>query len=414
MNDPAWLASLAARVLDRCDRVAAFTERPGAITRTFLSPAFREAIDAVGGWMRAAGMAVRVDEGGNLVGRFPGETADAPALLIGSHLDTVPDGGKYDGALGVLLGLAAVEALGGRPLPFAIEVVGFAEEEGVRYRSPYLGSLAFVGRFDRSLLDRSDASGIAMADAYRSFGLDPDRIDRAAQDPERYLGYLEAHIEQGPVLESEGLSVAVVDAIAGQSRLTLAFEGKAAHAGTEPMRSRRDALAAAAEFVLAVERHAGSVAGLVGTVGTIAVAPGAGNVVPGSARLSLDLRHADDAARESALASLLDEAGRLANRRGILFQVEHSEHHPAVPADLELSNLLATAIEDAGQPARRLVSGAGHDAAVLALFTPMALLFLRSPGGVSHHPDEKIIVEDVQVSLDVLLRFLGRLASRDD
>ena len=313
--------------------------------------------------------------------------------MIGSHLDTVPDAGKYDGALGVLLGLAAVRALGGRRLPFAVEVVGFCEEEGVRYRTPYLGSLALAGRFDPALLDRTDADGVAMADAFRAFGLDPARVAAAAYPPGRVLGYLEAHIEQGPVLESRGLPLGVVTAIAGQSRLRVTFVGRAGHAGTSPMDLRRDALPAAAEFVLEVERLARSVDGLRATVGVVAAEPGAVNVVPGSATLSLDVRHADDAARGRRGRRLLGSAEAIASPRGACaFRVDQARaprRGPGRPGPDRPARLGRRAAP--GSSPRRLVSGAGHDAAVMAAMAPMAMLFLRSPGGVSHHPDESVL-----------------------
>jgi len=416
MNRPtaatdADLAGLAAEVIARCDVLAGESEEAGRLTRTFLGPAMRRALDLVAGWMREAGMTTRVDPAGNLIGHHPGGGGEgSPVLLIGSHLDTVPDAGRYDGALGVLLGVAAVRALGGRRLPFAVEVVGFSEEEGVRYRTPYLGSLALAGRFDPALLDLLDAEGVPMADAFLAFGLDPGRVAEAASTPGRVLAYLEAHIEQGPVLEAWGAPVGVVTAIAGQSRLWVAFEGRAGHAGAEPMDLRRDALPAAAALVLEAERLARSVAGLVATVGAIAARPGAVNVVPGSASLTLDVRHASDPIRERAVADLLAFAGATAAGRGLAFRVDEARHRAAVPADPRLGDLLASAAREAGvgEP-RRLVSGAGHDAAVLASLAPMAMLFVRSPGGISHHPAESVREGDVRVALDVMIRFVSAL-----
>jgi allantoate deiminase len=365
--------------------------------------------DRLAGWMRDAGMDVHLDAAANLIGLYPADVAEAPTLLIGSHLDTVPDAGKYDGVLGVLLGVAAVQALGGRRLPFKVGVIGFSEEEGVRYGVPYLGSLAVAGRFDPSLLLRTDAYGTTMEAAFRDFGLDPSRLAEAAVPAGRLLGYLEPHIEQGPVLEALGSPVGVVEAIAGQSRLWVAFEGRAGHAGTLPMEHRRDALTAAAEFALEVERLARSQDGLRGTVGTIAVAPGAVNVVPGSARLSVDLRHARDEVREAALADLRVRAGSIASRRDVSFRVDREEHHPAVAADPGLTARLAEAIQVSGSMPHRLVSGAGHDAAVMAGVTRMAMLFIRSPGGASHHPDERVMPGDVLVALGVIVQFLEGL-----
>jgi allantoate deiminase len=404
------IASLAAEVLARCDTVAGYSEETDCIKRTFLCEPMHGLHDRMSGWMAAAGMRVRRDPIGNLIGRYPAGEEDAPVFLIGSHLDSVPNAGRYDGVLGVLLGVAAMQALGGRRLPFAVDVIGFSEEEGVRYRMPYLGSMAVCGRFDAALLTRTDAAGITIAEALRRFGLDPDQVPRAAYQGERVLGYLEAHIEQGPVLEALGQPVGVVEAIAGQSRLWVCFRGKAGHAGTLPMERRQDALAAAAQLVLEVEQQARSVEGLRGTVGALAVEPGAVNVVPGLVRLSLDVRHAVDAVREKAVASLRQRAEAIAGERGVRFEVESAEHHAAVPADPKLSEHLAAAVASVGQPVRHLVSGAGHDAAVMASLAPMAMLFVRSPGGVSHHPDEAVLPGDVAVALEILVRFLEHLA----
>jgi allantoate deiminase len=406
------LSALTDEVLARCETLALESEQPGQLTRTFLSPPMQRVHGLLSGWMAEAGMEVRLDQAANLIGRLPAEGGreDAPTVLIGSHLDTVPDAGKYDGILGVILGVAVVRALGGRRLPFALEIVGFSEEEGVRYRTPYLGSLALCGRFDPMLLGLVDDVGVTMADAFRRFGLDPELIAGAAAAPGRIAAYLEAHIEQGPVLESWDLPVGVVSAIAGQSRLWVTFEGRAGHAGTSPMDLRRDALPAAAELVLAVEGLARSVEGLRGTVGSIAASPGAVNVVPGAVSLSLDVRHADDKVRCRAVDDLLDAAREIASRRGLEFRVDQAQNHRAVPTDPALSDVLASAVRAAGVEPRRLVSGAGHDAAVMAGLAPMTMLFLRSPGGISHHPDEQVARPDVQIALDVIVRWVLALA----
>jgi allantoate deiminase len=360
--------------------------------------------------MHAAGMQVRRDAIGNLIGHYPGAEARASIFLIGSHVDSVPNAGKYDGVLGVMLGIAAVEALEGRRLPFAVEVLAFSEEEGIRFRTPYLGSRAVCGRFDSALLDLTDDAGVSLAAAIRDFGLDPAEIPNAAYAADQVLGYLEAHIEQGPILENLDLPIGVVEAIIGQSRLWVRFHGKAGHAGTLPMELRHDALAAAAEFVVQVEACARTTEGLLATVGTVAVEPGAVNVVPGLARLSLDVRHASDAVREQAVATLLRLAESQAAQRGVGFQIDQAEHHASVPADVHLTKLLSAAVAAAGVTPRRLVSGAGHDAAVMAGLTPMTMLFVRSPGGVSHHPDETVLSEDVRFALEVMVRFLCCLA----
>jgi allantoate deiminase len=360
--------------------------------------------------MRDAGMEVRLDAAGNLLGRRSADAPASPVLMVGSHLDTVPNAGRYDGILGVLLGVAAVKALIGKPLPVAIEVVGFSEEEGVRYKTPYLGSLALTGRFDRTLLNRRDTAGVSMAEAFRSFGLDPDRIGDAGYPAGAIAAYLEAHIEQGPVLEECGLPLGVVSAIAGQSRLWVEFEGKAGHAGTLPMEHRRDPLPAASELVLAVEQLARSIPGLRGTVGSITARPGAINVVPGSATLSIDLRHVVDEVRARAVATLLEQAAEISARRRLGYRVVQAEHHRAVLTDARLAAQLESAMRAAGVEPRPVVSGAGHDAAVMAAAAPVAMLFLRSPGGVSHHPEEAVLRDDVRLALEVMIRFLEAVA----
>jgi allantoate deiminase len=403
---------LAEEVLTRCDEVALFTEEPNKITRTFLSEPMRGLHCRITQWMKEAGLGVRLDAAGNLIGRYEGLRPEGPVFAIGSHLDSVPDAGKYDGVLGVLLGVAAVKALGGRRLPFGIDVIAFSEEEGVRYRAPFLGSLAAAGRFDRRLFERTDAAGVTMADAFRAFGLDPGRIGDAAYPAGRLFGYLEVHIEQGPVLETLGAPAGVVESIAGQSRIWAEVQGRAGHAGTTPMARRFDSLTATAEIVLEIERLAQSIAGLTATVGALTVEPGASNVIPGRVRFSVDVRHALDHLRLAAVNEILARARAFATQRGVEFLVAEQEHHAAVPADPVLTDWLAEALAATGHHPHRLVSGAGHDAGVMATVAPMAMLFLRSPGGVSHHPDERVLLEDVAVGLEVLIHYLDLLASR--
>lgn len=402
--DKAALAALARRALERCDTLGGFSDEPGRLTRTFLSPAMRCVHASLAGWMEEAGLTVRTDALGNLIGRSG--SADAPVFLLGSHLDTVPDAGRYDGVLGVLLALAAVESLAGRPLPFALDVIGFSEEEGIRFRRPYLGSLAVTGGFEADLLALRDADGVTVAEAIHAFGLNPADAAQAAYDPARVQGYLETHIEQGPVLEERELPLAVVQAIAGQTRVRLKFLGEAGHAGTTPMGLRRDAFAGAAEFALAVEAVGRAVPGLTATVGAVWVTPNAPNVIPGAAELSLDVRHAEDDRRHGAVDELLARARRVAAGRGLAWQVVSEAHEQAVRMDEGHTRRLARALTEAGMPAPPLVSGAGHDAVVMARMTPAAMLFLRSPGGLSHHPDERVIPEDVAAALEVMHRFL--------
>ncbi len=405
------LDALTDDVLTRCDLLAQCSEESGRLTRTFLRPPMRDAHAHLRSWMTAAGLQVRVDAIGNMSGRRPGRTNDARVFVVGSHIDTVPDAGKYDGILGVLLGAAAAQALAGRTFARALDVIAFSEEEGVRFGTPYLGSLAVSGRLTPELLFRTDAKGLTVADAVRAFGLDPTAIPMAAYPAGRVAGYLEAHIEQGPVLEALDRPLGVVTAIVGQSRYWLRFVGKAGHAGTQPMDLRRDALAGAAELVAVVESVARMTDGLRATVGCLTVMPGAVNVVPGEVRLSLDVRHADDVVRHNAAQELITAAGAIANKRRLRFDSESVIDAPAVPMNTAMTDRLAAAVDS---NALRVVSGAGHDAAIMATICPAAMLFIHSPGGISHHPDESVRREDVRAAMDVMVRFLAGELDRND
>jgi allantoate deiminase len=405
----ASLTALAGDVLDRADRLAACTEEPGRLTRRFATPELARAGDLVLEWMRDAGMSVRRDAIGNVIGRWePPGGAPAGTLLLGSHLDTVRDAGRYDGMLGVLVALACVERLS--DAPFAIEVLGFADEEGVRYGTAYLGSSVVAGAFDPAALERRDADGVAMADAIAAFGGDPAALASARRADGDLLGYVEVHIEQGPVLEAEHLPVGIVTGIAGQTRAEVTFEGVAGHAGTVPMALRRDALVAAAELVGAAEARA--VDGLVATVGELTVQPGASNVIPARATLSLDVRHLDDAARAAAVADLRERADAIARERGLGVTWTDVQATDAVACAPALTAELEAAVGDAGVRVVRLPSGAGHDAAVMARLTAVAMLFVRCAGGVSHNPAEAVAAGDVAVAIDVTGRLLDRLARR--
>lgn len=396
----------AARVIERCRELAAITDTPGETTRTFLSSAMRAAMTRVQSWMEAAGFVVTTDAAGNLRGLYDAAAPeDAPRLLIGSHLDTVPNAGAFDGILGVMIGLALVELLDGERLCFAVELVAFSEEEGVRFHVPFLGSRALVGRFDDALLSAKDAEGVSIRDTIRGFGLDPTLLGEAVLD-ERAEAYLEFHIEQGPVLESEDLSLGVVEAIAGQTRGEMVFVGSSNHAGTTPMPLRRDAVAGMAEWIVDVERVARTTKGLVATVGRVAVAPGAGNVVAGEARASLDVRHALDTMRTDAVAELLAKAQAIAAERGLRAEWHLQMEQKAVAMDARLTQMAETAVCDAGVVPLRMTSGAGHDAMILAERLPAAMIFLRSPGGVSHHPDETVREDDVRNALAAGFEFL--------
>jgi allantoate deiminase len=395
-------------VMQRCDALAACTEVPGQITRRFATPALAQANALVSEWMRAAGMAVRQDTLGNLLGRYEADRAGAKTLLIGSHLDSVIDAGRYDGPLGVLVALAAVARLHeqGRRMPYAIELLAFADEEGVRYHTTYLGSGVFAGTFDPALLERRDDAGITLADAIRAFGGDPDRLAEARRGGDDLLGYCEVHIEQGPVLEALDLPVGVVTAIASQTRAAVRFAGTAGHAGTVPMDLRHDALCAAAEFVLAAEAQARATPGLVATVGQLGVQPGASNVIPGLAVLSLDVRHQDDATRVEAAHTLHVRAEQIAAARHVRLEWRVSQESPPTMCSPVLAARLGQAIRSLGYPVRELASGAGHDGAARAALTPFAMLFVRCKGGVSHNPAESVEPADVAVAIDVLGRFL--------
>lgn len=411
----AGLHARAQDVIARCREIARCTEVPGETTRTFLAPSMRQVHKLFSGWMRNAGMSDQIDAAGSLRGVLAGDVADAPRLLIGSHLDTVANAGAFDGILGVVMGVALCEELAaaGKTMPYAIEVAGFSEEEGVRFAKPFLGSLALIGELDDAMLSRTDANGISVAQAICNFGLDPNDIANAVLDP-AVFGYVEFHIEQGPVLESEGRALAVVDAIAGQTRMTFTFTGHTNHAGTTPMGVlRHDALAAGAAWVVEVERYAAETPGLVATVGKLDIPSAAGNVIPGKVVATLDVRSPQDATRVAAAKHLVAFAESVASARGVTLQHATSLDQSAVVMDNTLASALAESVSRVtGNPARTLTSGAGHDAMILARRVPSAMLFLRTPGGLSHHPDEAVLVEDVEGALAAGLEFLARL--RDD
>ena len=400
----------AARVIAECRRIAAMSEDSKHITRRFLTPPVHDVHAHLRARMETLGMTVRVDAAGNLRGMWQPASADSRRLMMGSHIDTVPNAGAYDGVLGVAIALEWIELAQELALTMAIEVVAFSEEEGVRFGVPFIGSRIVAGRFDPALLELKDAEDITLETAIRAFDLDPGQIGNAAVD-DRVLGFVEIHIEQGPVLDAERLSVAAVSGIVGQTRLSLEFTGHANHAGTTPMLLRRDALAAAAEWIAAVEALALRTKGLIATVGKIAVLPNAGNVVPGTAQVSLDVRHLNDATRTEAVETLLANADAMAKRRGLALKYVRQMEQSAVPMDEQLTAFMAESIEAAGFPPRMMPSGAGHDAMVMAARMPTAMLFLRSPGGVSHHPDEAVLEEDIEAALHVGRKFLERLAA---
>ena len=408
--NPTQTAELAEEVIARCHILASFSEDSHGTRRTFLSPPMRDVHRQLSAWLEPLGAKVNIDAVGNLRALYPGAENSAPRLLIGSHLDTVSNAGAYDGILGVLIAVALLEGLQNCRLPYAIEVLGFSEEEGVRFGKPFIGSLALVGRMDQNLLNTKDAHGVSVQTAIEEFGLNPAEIGRALLQDDA-VGYLEFHIEQGPVLEKLELPLAVVDAIAGQSRLEFTFVGRANHAGTTPMNLRFDAVAAAAEWIAGVERQANAVAGLVATVGSVATKPGASNTIAAEARLTLDVRHAQDQVRLSAVDDLKRQAEAVARRRGLSVQSITHMNQPAIPMDPFLSGQIEEAIGKTGCEPHRITSGAGHDAMILAEKIPAAMIFLRTPGGISHDPAESVAVEDVEKAIECGMHLLDQLAA---
>lgn len=402
------VAVSAARVLQRCGILGDCTEEPGRITRRYGTAALRDAIRLVTEWMQESGMTVARDGVGNLIGRYGARDPDAPTLILGSHLDTVPNGGRYDGPLGVLVALACVErwAAGGERPPVNLEVVAFADEEGTRFGTAFLGSTAYVAGLDSDILGGADADGTVLGDAVRQFGGDPAAALRATRSFEDVLGFVEVHIEQGTVLEERDLPVGVVTAIAGQTRVEAEFRGLAGHAGTTPMDNRHDALVAAAGLVLGADALARRLDGLVATVGEITVQPGAANVVPDYARLTVDVRHSDDRIRRAATAELRERTVAAGARRGV--EVSWSERYdtPGVACARGLCDGLRSALSKAGYVVTEFTSGAGHDAVRLADVTDVAMLFVRCAGGVSHHPDEAVRHDDTATAIEVLDYFI--------
>jgi allantoate deiminase len=420
------ITAQAEKALARCQTLARFSEDREGILRTFLSPPMRNCHREIAKWLEPLGVSVRLDAAGNLRALYPGAPPASSRFLIGSHLDTVPSAGAYDGVLGVVLAVALLEALEGQHLPFAIEVVGFSEEEGVRFGTPFIGSRALVGRLDEELLRRQDVAGISVRTAIEHFGLNVADIPNAAVADDA-LGYLEFHIEQGPVLEDLGLPLGIVETIAGQSRLEFTFSGEANHAGTTPMHLRHDALGGAAEWTLAVERevlaesHLGVPRSLrtlqgagVATVGAIAAKPGVINAIAGEVQVSLDLRHPSDDLRAQAVNNLTHRAEEIAKKRGLRVKWKTLLDQPAVKMDSLLVDQIALAMRKAGCEPHRMVSGAGHDAMILAERVPAAMIFLRTPGGISHHPSETVHAADIAKAIECGINLLTQLAESSE
>lgn len=398
----------AAIIMERLNALGRISEETDTLTRPFASPSMRRANELVQSWMWRAGMATRTDALGNLIGQCPGPDDDSKTLLLGSHLDTVPNAGKFDGPLGILLSIACVELLRGSA-HVGIDVIAFADEEGARFQTAYLGSRAVTGQFDEKDLARADGNGVTMAEAIRQFGGDPANLSSCQIAPENLLGYVEVHIEQGPLLEQKNLPIGIVTAISGQTRASIKFEGMAGHAGTTPMELRQDALCGAAEFAIEVEKYARQRPGMVATVGQINALPNASNVIPGACLVTLDLRHQEDASRTDAVNTLNQIAAEIAARRKLKIAWQIVQETGSVPCSAELSSLLRKAARTHVPGVIDLPSGAGHDAAVMAKIAPMAMLFVRCAGGISHHPDESVRLEDVAVALQVLTDFVRSL-----
>ena len=396
-------------IMARADVLAAISEDAPRVTRAYLTPEHRQAGETIAGWMREAGMQVHWDALGNVVGRYEGLTPNAPVVMTGSHMDTVRNAGRYDGLFGILSPIACIADLHARGvrLPVALEVVAFGDEEGVRFGVTLIGSKAMAGAFDVSWFDRTDPQGVSLRDALRAFGGDPNGLAGLDRRDSRVVAFIESHIEQGPVLLGKDLALGVVTAIAGATRVRCTVTGLAGHAGTVPMGNRRDALAAASEMVLAVESHCSTHPGLVGTVGRLTVLPGAVNVIAQDVEFTIDVRSGVDATRLAAVTALQAQCDAIAKRRGVTLSFEPFFELRAAPCDPKLQEHLAHAIAAEGLPVEHLPSGAGHDAMEFPAVCPTAMLFVRcGHGGISHHPDEIMTVQDADVATAVLLRFL--------
>jgi len=421
-----------AQIMAMAEELAHFSEQENALTCSYLTPAHRQTAAQIREWMLAAGLETEIDAVGNVTGRWralpPAARDDTPGiagrssdavprsrtLMTGSHYDTVVNAGRYDGRLGILLPVVVAARLRreGRQLPFDLEIVAFAEEEGVRFKSTFLGSAAVAGRFDMAVLESTDAQGISVREAIIGAGLDPSHIPAAARDPRQLLGFIEVHIEQGPVLLIENTPLGVVTSIAGSTRAVVTITGTAGHAGTVPMHLRQDAAAAAAEIVLAVESRCSGTPGLVGTVGRLNVPDGAINVIPGRCELSIDIRSGDDPVRRAAFAEVTARSEQIAARRKVMLNIRKVLEIDAVPCDGQMQQRWADSIRRVtGRPAIHLPSGAGHDAMMMASMTPMGMLFVRcGNGGISHNPAESMTESDAELAAQAFSDFLMSFA----
>ena len=408
--------SLGDEIVARINQLGAISETPEHLARIFLTPEHRIAADLILSWMREAGMRAHLDAIGNVCGRYEGEKPNLPCLMLGSHYDTVRDAGKWDGPLGLITAIACVADLNrrGKRLPFAIEVIGFADEEGVRFASTLLGSRAVAGTFVESVLNSRDRADVSMREAMLQFGLDPEHVGAAARARRELLAYVELHIEQGPVLEQNNLPVGVVTAIAGATRLAAHLTGMAGHAGTVPMALRRDALAGAAECIVAIEEFCKTdEAGLVGTVGYIDAMPGATNVIPGRVNFTIDIRAPTDGHRKLAVADIVRRIEAIAKRRNLALQVDVTHENRTVPCAPWLKTQVAEAVAAEGYGVFELPSGAGHDGMAMIDVADVAMIFVRCRGGISHHPDEHVELADTEAGARVLLRLVENFRPRD-
>ncbi|NYH99906.1 Zn-dependent hydrolase [Cupriavidus plantarum] len=407
--------TLGQTILDHASALARFSDMEDGLTCAFLTPAHRATQAQLVKWMEDAGMQVRIDPIGNVIGRYAADPAvtEPKVLMTGSHFDTVRNGGRYDGRLGILLPIVVVDALNvaGIRLPYHFDIVGFAEEEGLRFKTSFLASSVLAGRFDEALLDREDADGITMRDALGAAAFpgaaDPAALRAAAVDPATLAGFVEVHIEQGPVLLNRGLPLGIVTQIAGSSRFQVRVEGLASHAGTTPMDMRRDAATGAAEMTLLVESRCAQVPTLVGTVGQLQVPNGSSNVIPGACVFSMDIRAGEDGIREAAIADILAGIQSIAARRGLTATVDRVTPVNNAPCARWLMDQLGAVLKKRGLEAFELPSGAGHDAMMMQRITDVAMLFVRcGNGGISHNPLETITAEDAQLAAETFVDFL--------
>ena len=403
----------AEKILSRINELASVSEAAKGITRRYGTAAAVEAGEKVQEWMRAAGLQVRVDAIGNIRGVWKSESAGAERLVIASHIDTVNDAGRWDGPLGVVMGLDLLEniASSGRKLPFDIELIAFCDEEGVRFHTTYLGSKVVAGSFERDMLDRKDGEGVRLREAIGKIGGNAEALEVDAIPPEQWLGYFEIHIEQGPVLYEKKVPVALVKGIAGQVRAEVVFKGMAGHAGTVPMDMRNDAMCGAAEFILAVEELAGRAgSGLVATVGKLQIANAASNVIPGEVVCSVDIRSADEGVLSQGHLQLKALCEAIGVERGLEVVWTVVQSSSPVVCDVRMNELLGKSIRGAGYEMVELVSGAGHDAVPISAVSPVCMMFVRCYKGISHHPQEHVETEDLAAAIVVADEFIHQLS----